>query len=102
MDSTIVVALISAVVSLTTLIYQIVKDQRQNKSALSRAVGFLLLKAMTEEADVCIERGDITKQELKVIVECYELYHKLGGNGFADSVVASCQRLPIKGAHHEK
>ena len=97
MDSSIIVALIGAFISLVTLAHQIWKDRVQNKSAMSKAVGFLLLQNIKENAGECIRRGSVTPMELEILEETYDLYHKLGGNGFADSVIQQCRKLPIKG-----
>lgn len=96
MDSTVVVAIIGAFISLTTLAYQVYKDRHQNKSALNRSVGFLLLNRLTDWCMHCINNGEITRQELKIIEDGYKLYHELGGNGFADAIVGQCRKLNIK------
>ena len=87
---------------MATLIYAIIKDKRQNKSALNRAVGFLLLNRLSEWCMDCIDRGEISRKQLQIIENGYSLYHELGGNGFADALVNQCRRLPLKGEKNEK
>ena len=95
-------ALIAVAPSLATLIYTVIKDKKQNKTALNRAVGFLLLKSLKEDAGESIRNGEITPTELEILEESYALYHELGGNGFADAVMAQTRKLPIRGVHNEK
>ena len=101
MDSSIIVAMIGAFISLVTLAHQIYKDKAQNKSAISRAVGFLLLQNIKVNAGECIRRGSITPMELEILEENYELYHTLGGNGFADAMLQQIRKLPIRGNNNE-
>ena len=95
-------AIIAVAPSLATLVYTIVKDRRQDHSSSSRAIGFLLLRALKHDAWESIRRGFITPSELEILEESYDLYHKLGGNGFADAVMAQCRKLPMRGEQNEK
>ena len=95
-------AIIAALPSLAVLAYTIYKDKKQDKSTLARAVGFLLLNQIKVNARECIRRGSITEDELETLEESYTIYHRLGGNGFADSMITQCRKLSIKGAKHEK
>ena len=61
----IIIAIIAGIPSLATLVYAIIKDKRQNKSALNRAVGFLLLNRLTEWCMECVDRGEITRKQLQ-------------------------------------
>ena len=94
-------AAIAVLPSLATLVYTIIKDKRQNRSVLSRAVGFLLLRSIKEDAGNCIKRGYITQTELEILEEEYAIYHKLG-NGFVDALMNQCRNLPIKGGEQNE
>lgn len=93
-----VIAVIAALPSLAALAYTIYKDKRQDKSTLARAVGFLLLDRIKSNAREYIRRGSVTADEMESLEESYSIYHKLGGNGFADTMMAQCRILNIKGA----
>lgn len=97
-----ILAVIAVAPSLATLVYTIVKDKRQNKSALSRSIGFLLLRALKRDASDAIQRGSISPDELEILEESYALYHELGGNGFADSLMVQARKLPMGGNKDEK
>lgn len=96
------IAVIAAVPSLAGLLYSIFKDRHQDHSSSSRAIGFLLLRALRHDAGESIKRGYITPSELEILNESYDLYKKLGGNGFADAVMEQCKKLPLKGVQNEK
>lgn len=96
------VALIAALPSLAGLLYTILKDKRQDHSTLGRAIGFLLLRALRHDAGESIRRGYITPSELEILEESYDLYKRLGGNGFADALLIQIRKLPLKGVQNEK
>ena len=95
MDSTVVVAIIGAFISLMTLAYQIYKDRHQNKSAVSKAVGFLLLRELERQCNKLIAQGFAYRHEMRLLEDIYAIYHKLG-NGYADTLMAQCRKLPLK------
>lgn len=88
-------ALITIVPALANIAYTIWRDKHQNKSSLSRAIGYLLLRALKRNAQECITRGYISQIELEELEENYKLYHELGGNGFADAVMNNVRKLPL-------
>lgn len=95
-------ALIAIIPATANIVYMIIRDKRQNKSALSRAVGYLLLRALRRDAQETINRGYLSQTELEELEDCYRLYHELGGNGFADAIMAQVRKLPLKGDNYEK
>ena len=96
MDSAVIVAIISAIASTLTLVYQVIKDQTQNKSAVSKAVGFLLLRELERQCNKLIAQGFAYRHDMRLLEDIYAIYHKLG-NGYADTLMAQCRKLPIKG-----
>lgn len=43
-----------------------------------------------------IKQGWISSQNLEIIIEMHESYHKLGGNGHLDSIMEQVKQLQIK------
>lgn len=77
------------------VIFQIVREIVDRKSAKSVALQFLLLRYIRDYAAAPIERGYITQEELKEWLEMHKTYKKLGGNGYADELKEKVTRLPL-------
>lgn len=77
------------------VIFQIVREIVDRKSAKSVALQFLLLRYIRDYAAIPIQRGSITAEELKEWLEMHKTYKKLGGNGYADELKEKVTRLPL-------
>jgi len=77
------------------VIFQIVREVIDRKSAKSVALQFLLLRYIRDYAAIPIQRGNITAEELKEWLEMHKTYKKLGGNGYADELKEKISRLPL-------
>lgn len=77
------------------VIFQIVREVVDRKSAKSVALQFLLLRYIRDYAAAPIQRGSITAEELKEWLEMHKTYKKLGGNGYADELREKITRLPL-------
>lgn len=56
---------------------------------------FQLLGEIDRLGDKYIAKGSIPKDQLKRFCETYDLYHNLGGNGYADAIYKKVVALPI-------
>ena len=77
------------------VVFQIVREIVDRKSAKNVALQFLLLRYIRDYAAVPIQRGKISTGELKEWLEMYKTYKKLGGNGYADDLREKITRLPL-------
>ena len=81
-----------------TGLFAYLRETQNRKSGVNAALSFLLLSELMKCGTEYIERGYITLEELKHFSELYTVYKHLGGNGYADAVKGSVERLPIKEA----
>lgn len=77
------------------VVFQIVREIVEKKSAKNVALQFLLLRYIRDYAAAPIQRGNITAEELKEWLEMHKTYKKLGGNGYADELKGKISRLPL-------
>lgn len=77
------------------VVFQIVREIVEKKSAKNVALQFLLLRYIRDYAASPVQRGSITAEELKEWLEMYKTYKKLGGNGYADELKEKVVRLPL-------
>lgn len=85
----------SALSALVTGIINLLRDQSNKESGLEKGVQLLLLAELERQADKHVALGTITRQDLKLFLECYDVYHSLGGNGYATDMRDDVMRLPI-------
>lgn len=57
----------------------------------------LLLEAIERQADKVLAQGYRTHNQTQRLQEAYNQYKKLGGDGYADSLLADAMRMPLKG-----
>ena len=76
-------------------IVEIIRSIVDKKSAKNVALQFLLLRYVREEATDLIRTGSIKPDDLKMWLEMYGTYKKLGGNGYADELKEKVSRLPL-------
>lgn len=77
------------------VVFQIVREIVEKKSAKTVALQFLLLRYIRDYAEEPINNGKITPEELKEWLEMHKTYKKLGGNGYADELKEKITRLPL-------
>ena len=66
---------------------------RQQKNA---DVMLLLYHDIKVECKEYIERGSIDADGLEVLTKMHDRYHKRGGNGYLDKLMAEVNKLPIE------
>ena len=71
--------------SLLTTIFTKVFDYLTNRKKTDQ---ILLLEAIERQSDKIVAQGKRTHDQTKRIQEAYALYKKIGGNGYADSLLA--------------
>ena len=74
------------------VIVGVIKDFIRSKK-VDRMVLFFIIKSLATDA---IWAGHISTEDLKFLEECYAEYKRLGGNGFADTLLNRARVLPIK------
>ena len=79
------------------IIVGIIKDYLHSRK-VDRMVLYFIIKSLATDA---IWAGHISTEDLKFLEECYSEYKRLGGNGFADTLMARVRVLPIKEEEHE-
>ena len=70
---------------------QAIKDRKRS----NRIDKFVLLHLIEQASKDALAEGQISKEELQKLDEMFSLYKGIGGNGYADSVVAQVKKLPI-------
>lgn len=70
--------------SLLTTIFTKVFDYVTNRKKTDQ---ILLLEAIERQSDKIVAQGRRTHDQTKRIQEAYALYKKIGGNGYADSLL---------------
>lgn len=63
---------------------------------LRSAVRAGLLAHITRIHDGAMAKGGISKDALRIVVECYTQYKATGGDGYADGLMSEINSLPIK------
>lgn len=79
--------------SLLTTIFTKVWDYFTNARKTSQ---ILLLGAIEAIADKMIAQGHRSKMQTLRLQEAYQQYKKLGGDGYADSMMTEAMKLPLK------
>jgi len=95
---TIVVAVVTSG-ALSTLIGCIFKiiENNENKHDQQKLVNQeMLLWRIKDGGKKALAAGEITHEEFEDLTRVYALYKALGGNGFAEAVMAKVKALPLK------
>lgn len=79
-----------------TAIIEIIRNTVDKKSAKNVALQFLLLQYIREEAQRHIAEEKISSEDLRMWLEMYKTYKRLGGNGYADELKNKITRLALK------
>ena len=78
--------------SIVTMVVGFIKSFFHSKT-IDRMVLFFIIKTIATDA---IWAGHISTEDLQFLEECYSEYKRLGGNGFADTLMNRVRVLPIK------
>lgn len=78
--------------SIVTMVVGFIKSFFHSKK-IDRMVLFFIIKTISTDA---IWAGHISTEDLQFLEECYSEYKRLGGNGFADTLMNRVRVLPIK------
>lgn len=98
MVNDIVIAIIgsSALTTLISGIINLINGRRKANAGIDEAISFLLLSEIMVYGEKHLENGMIDLEGLKHFTELYGVYKRLGGNGYADAIKSSVEKLPIK------
>lgn len=80
----------------SSVITLIVKTLIDHFSKGRKVDQFQLLGEIDRLGDKYISSGSIPKDQLKRFCETYDLYHDLGGDGYADAIYKKVTALPIE------
>lgn len=78
--------------SIVTMVISFIKSFFHSKK-VDRLVLFFIIKTLATDA---IWAGYISTEDLQFLEKCYSEYKRLGGNGFADTLMNRVRVLPIK------
>lgn len=96
------VSIIIAILSSTVLsafingAFSVYKDSQKSKSGVEEGLCFLLLSEIKMSGKVHIQNGFIDMEDLQEFTDLFKAYKSLGGNGYADAIKSSVERLPIR------
>lgn len=100
--TTIIVAVLGSGVlsTLITITANAIKDRRKNVDDIRAGVRMSLYFQFRDHALSYLREGVIDADDLKILVETYNTYKRLGGDGFCDHLMELCNNLTIiqKGA----
>ncbi|MBQ7746012.1 MAG: hypothetical protein IJT92_00945 [Spirochaetia bacterium] len=94
MSNQLLIAIITSSATGTAVgaIIGIIKDFFHSKK-VDRLVLFFIIKTLATDA---IWAGYISTEDLQFLEKAYKEYKRLGGNGFADTLMNRVRMLPIK------
>lgn len=99
---TIIIAILGSGVlsTLITILANAIRDRRTRDDDLRAGVRLSLYFQFRDHALLAIRDGEIDPDELKVLVDTYEVYKRLGGDGYCDNLMEIAKGLTIiqKGA----
>lgn len=100
--TTIIVAVLGSGVlsTLITITANAIKDRRKNVDDIRAGVRMSLYYQFRDHALEYIREGEVGANELQVLQDTYDIYKRLGGDGYCDNLMTKCQALTItqKGA----
>lgn len=100
--STIIVAVLGSGVlsTLITIVANAIRDRKKSEDDIRAGVRMSLYFQFRDHALGYIRDGEIDADDLKILVETYNTYKRLGGDGFCDHLMELCNDLTItqKGA----
>ena len=79
--------------SLLTTIFTKVFDYVTNRKKTDQ---ILLLEAIERQSDKIVDKGKRSHNQTQRIQEAYAQYKKLGGDGYADSLLADAMAKPLQ------
>ena len=72
------------------------KAEKQNRaSEIADGVMFLLQDRIKYLAKHYIQDGQISAEDLEDLLRMHEVYHKLGGNGYLDTLIGAVKNLKL-------
>lgn len=74
------------------------KNEKQSDADndLKEAVMYLMYDSINNRANAYIDRGYISSTELEVLKKMHTCYHRMGGNGYLDTIMMAVDALPIR------
>ena len=78
-----------------------IMHRKEKKSVLLKAVRQILCNSIIEQCRECIRNGEADEEDIKRLLEDYEIYKELEGNGYIDSYLEQARKLPIRPERRE-
>lgn len=94
MNTDIIVAILtsSVVGSIVTRLFTMI-DQAKHSRKIDQIVLLFVIKTLANDA---LFEGSISTEDLQTLEDAYSEYKRLGGNGYADTIMRKVRALPIK------
>ena len=73
----------------------------EKQSVLVKAVRQILCNSIIESCRYCIKKGEKGEDDFERLLEDYEIYKELDGNGYIDSFLEQVKKLPIRPERRE-
>lgn len=95
--ATIIITVISSGVfsTLITCVFKLIENNQAKNTYQDLVNQEVLLWLIKDRGKKALTDGSITNGELQDITRVYELYHKIGGNGFAEAIMNKVKALPL-------
>lgn len=93
MSETVILAILGsgAVSALISGIFNLVERRREKDDAIQ----LMLYHDIKAECREYIAEGSIDSESLEVLIKMHDTYHKRGGNGYLDKMMADVKKLPV-------
>lgn len=82
----------------TWLQHKLKSETKEDEIILNLRVGLKIIiqHDIRQLANRCIEQGYITLEEKEFLMEMYQTYKKLGGNGRLDTIMSEVEELEVR------
>lgn len=89
-----------ALSTLTAITANAINDRKTKDDDIRAGVRMSLYYQFRDHALSIIREGEVDADDLQMLQETYDIYKRLGGDGFCDSLMTRCKSLTItqKGA----
>lgn len=96
MDSIIQYIVYPILVAMCGYIVWLLKEQKKDRDSNAKGTMLLLRAKLIEYHSEWMERQYVTRHGLQNLLEMYDAYHSLGGNGMVTHMKEEIEKLPIK------
>lgn len=77
-------------------VFALINNRMKKNDAMSKGLRMALYFEFRTSALQKIAEGQITPDDLEAMIEGYNAYKALGGDGFCDELMRKCQQLPMR------